>query len=132
MMLASALFLLGLQPSPALPAPDAVRWEMVPGGNPAEPLAIDPGSLVRDGDRVTVTVYARRSPPAVVRAYVSRWTIDCRARILAFETTDEYGADGVRFPPAPDSPATTAWFSLDAMTGGPALAARVCQARRQG
>ena len=126
MILASAVFLLALQPGPALPAPGGVRWEMLPGGSPAESLAIDPASIVRRGDSVTLIVHTRstgRYPPATVRAYVARWTIDCRARVIVTGATDEYGADGVRVPPVPGIPPASVTLPLDAMTGGAALGA---------
>jgi hypothetical protein len=133
MILASAAFLLALQSHPALPAPDRVRWEVLPGGNPDESLAIDPTNIVRRGDRVTLIVYTRsigRYPPATTRAYVGRWTVDCRARIIVTEATDEYSADGELIPQEPGLPAATLTLPLDALTGGTALGARVCQVRR--
>lgn len=80
----------------AQPAPAAVQWE--PLGPPHNGLthSVDPASIARTGDRVSIrmrTLRAAPDPNGVTSAVIA-FTIDCRARTATLEGVDLYKPDG--------------------------------------
>jgi hypothetical protein len=78
-----------------LPAPDTVRWEAA-GEDQAGRYAIDPASIVRDGDVVRFLLRAEGASAQAdgTNLAVVRYEIDCRARTVAAESADFYRQDG--------------------------------------
>ena len=80
----------------SLPAPGTAQWE--PLGTPRDGVAnaIDPASIARTGDRVSIRMRAVRAaadPDGNTTAVIG-FTIDCRARTATLEGVDLYKADG--------------------------------------
>lgn len=78
-----------LMPAPALP-----RWRVL-GRNAQGEIAIDPGSIQRQGSRVRV--FARLRPRVAqggMALGVTRYVYDCRANTVRSEASDFYNPRG--------------------------------------
>ena len=80
----------------SLPAPGAAQWE--PFGPPRADVAnqVDPASITRNGDRVSLRVRMVRPAPAPdgMSSAVAAFILDCRARTAQLDGLDFYKADG--------------------------------------
>ncbi|HYD13185.1 MAG TPA: surface-adhesin E family protein [Allosphingosinicella sp.] len=80
----------------AQPAPGAVQWEPLGAAHNGLTHSVDPASIARTGDRVSLrmrTLRAAPDPNGVVSAVIA-FTLDCRARTATLEGVDLYKADG--------------------------------------
>ncbi|HVQ09352.1 MAG TPA: surface-adhesin E family protein [Allosphingosinicella sp.] len=82
----------------ALPAPGAVQWEEV-ARDGAGRYAIDPASIVREGDRVRFLMRATGAQANAdgTSAAVVRYLIDCRRRTSAVLAVDAYRGDAFAY-----------------------------------
>lgn len=80
----------------SLPAPGAAQWEPFGPPRPGMTNQVDPASIVRSGDRVSLRVRTSRAAPAPdgMSTAVAAFTIDCRARTAQLDGLDLYRADG--------------------------------------
>jgi hypothetical protein len=79
----------------SLPAPATIHWEAVVEDGTGR-YAIDPASIIRDGDSVRFLLHAvsPRTEADGVRSAVVRYVIDCRQRTVGAEAADFYREDG--------------------------------------
>lgn len=79
-----------------LPAPGTVQWE--PLGTPQGGItnAVDPASIARTGDSVSLRLRSQRTAPDSegMNVAVIAFTIDCRARTATLDGVDLYRPDG--------------------------------------
>jgi hypothetical protein len=80
----------------ALPAPDAVQWELLAETSSGGRLLIDPASISRNGDVVQFTsrLDGRPLQPPGTTMMILRAAMDCRRHMLAMLAADAYGEDG--------------------------------------
>lgn len=77
-----------------MPAPGLPNWQIV-GRNAQGEYAIDPRSVVRQGNRVRVFVRLRiRTPQGGTALGVMRYVYDCRANTIRSEASDIYEPRG--------------------------------------
>lgn len=91
-----SMFTLAVLLAQSLPAPGAAQWEPFGPPQPGMTNQVDPASIVRTGDRVSLhtrTVRAAAAPDGMNSA-VAAFTIDCRARTAQLDGLDLYKADG--------------------------------------
>jgi hypothetical protein len=80
----------------SMPAPGGAIWE--PLGPPRDGVAnaIDPASIARTGDSVSIRMRSARNAadPEGMTTAVIGFTIDCRGRTATLDGVDLYKADG--------------------------------------
>jgi hypothetical protein len=91
-----SIFTLAALLAQSLPAPGAAQWEPFGPPQPGMTNQVDPASIVRSGDRVSLRVRTSRAAPAPdgMSSAVAAFTIDCRARTAQLDGLDLYRADG--------------------------------------
>ena len=78
------------------PMPAAPQWEPLGPAQNGLTHSVDPASIARTGDRVSIrmrTLRAAPDPNGVTSAVIA-FTIDCRARTATLEGVDLFKADG--------------------------------------
>ena len=91
-----SMFTLAVLLARSLPAPGAAQWEPFGPPQPGMTNQVDPASIVRSGDRVSLRTRIVRAAPAPdgMNSAVAAFTIDCRARTAQLDGLDLYKADG--------------------------------------
>ena len=91
-----SIFTLAVLLAQSLPAPGAAQWEPFGPPQPGMTNQVDPASIVRNGDRVSLRTRTVRAAPAPdgMNSAVAAFTIDCRAHTAQLDGLDLYKADG--------------------------------------
>lgn len=111
-----------------LPAPGAVTWEQAAEDNGGR-YAIDPASLVRDGDKVRFLMRANAAQAQAdgTDMAVVRYVIDCRRRTAGIEASDFYRAGAFASSRETDADEMETWPIAEG-SGEMRIYRRVCPA----